>query len=48
LAVLQRFRKAPVSQDDTLPSWIAASNLQLWKEYSVPNGRRYALLKNSR
>jgi 4-amino-4-deoxy-L-arabinose transferase len=48
LAVLQRFRKVPVSQDDALPSWIAAANLQLWKEYSVPNGRRYALLKNSR
>jgi 4-amino-4-deoxy-L-arabinose transferase len=48
LAVLQRFRKAPVSVGDALPSWIAASNLQPWKEYSVPNGRRYALLKNSR
>jgi Dolichyl-phosphate-mannose-protein mannosyltransferase len=47
LAVLERFRKAPVGAQDALPAWIAAANLHLWKEYAVPNGRRYGLLKNS-
>jgi hypothetical protein len=48
LAVLQRFRKAPPSGIDAPPPWIAAANLEVWKTYSVPNGRRYALLRNSR
>ena len=42
---LQRFGKlAPVPD---LPEWIAGSNLRIWREYAVPNGRRYALLKGA-
>ena len=47
LAVLERFRRAPADGRDALPAWIAAANLHLWKEYAVPNGRRYGLLKNT-
>jgi 4-amino-4-deoxy-L-arabinose transferase len=48
LSVLQRFRQAPSTGNDAPPPWIAAANLQVWKTYSVPNGRRYALLRNPR
>lgn len=47
LALLQRFRKSSLDGPDALPAWIAAANMHLWKEYAVPNGRRYGLLKNS-
>jgi 4-amino-4-deoxy-L-arabinose transferase-like glycosyltransferase len=47
LAILEHFRKAPAGGPDSLPAWIAAANLHLWKEYAVPNGRRYGLLKSS-
>jgi 4-amino-4-deoxy-L-arabinose transferase len=48
LSVLQRFRKTPTTRNDAPPPWIDAANLQVWKTYSLPNGRRYALLRNSR
>jgi 4-amino-4-deoxy-L-arabinose transferase-like glycosyltransferase len=47
LAMLQRFRKSSSNSQDALPAWVAAANLRLWKEYAVPNGRRYGLLKNA-
>ena len=37
------FGRAP--QDSELPSWLQAAHLEVAKRYSVPNGRRYALLK---
>jgi 4-amino-4-deoxy-L-arabinose transferase-like glycosyltransferase len=43
LSILRWFRKAPLATAD--PPWIAAAHLTVWKEYAVPNGRRYALLK---
>jgi hypothetical protein len=45
LSVLQRIRKTSIS-NDAPPAWIAAHDLRVWKEYVVPNGRRYALLKS--
>jgi 4-amino-4-deoxy-L-arabinose transferase len=48
LSVLQRFHPAPATTIDAPPPWIAAANLQVWKTYSLPNGRRYALLRISR
>jgi 4-amino-4-deoxy-L-arabinose transferase-like glycosyltransferase len=44
-SVLQRIRKTSIS-NDTPPAWIAAQDFRVWKEYAVPNGRRYALLKS--
>ena len=37
-------RGAPRPQDAALPAWIAAANLRVVDIYSVPHGRRYALL----
>jgi 4-amino-4-deoxy-L-arabinose transferase-like glycosyltransferase len=45
LSVLQRIRKTSIS-NDAPPAWISAHDLRVWKEYGVPNGRRYALLKS--
>jgi 4-amino-4-deoxy-L-arabinose transferase len=45
LSVLQRIRKTSIS-DEAPPAWIAAHDFRVWKEYVVPNGRRYALLKS--
>jgi 4-amino-4-deoxy-L-arabinose transferase-like glycosyltransferase len=44
LSMLQRIRKTSIS-NDAPPAWIAAHDFRVWKEYAVPNGRRYALLK---
>jgi 4-amino-4-deoxy-L-arabinose transferase-like glycosyltransferase len=43
LALLQGLVNTP-SHAAEPPPWIAASNLQVWKQYALPNGRRYALL----
>jgi hypothetical protein len=32
-------------QDEPQPAWVAAARLRLAKSYSLPNGRRYALLE---
>ncbi len=45
LSLLQRLGKGTVS-NDAPPAWMAAYDFQVWKEYAVPNGRRYALLKS--
>jgi 4-amino-4-deoxy-L-arabinose transferase-like glycosyltransferase len=46
LSFLRRFIKTPLASVEDTPPWIAAANLRIWKEYAVPNGRRYALLKS--
>jgi hypothetical protein len=46
-SVLRRFRKPAASNADNVPEWIAKANLRIWREYGVPNGRRYALLKDA-
>ena len=38
-------RAAANPQFAAAPAWAAAAGLELWKSYSLPNGRRYALLE---
>jgi 4-amino-4-deoxy-L-arabinose transferase-like glycosyltransferase len=45
LTVLRPIGKTSIS-NDAPPAWIAAHDFRVWKEYVVPNGRRYALLKS--
>ena len=45
LSVLRWLHKPPPVAVE--PPWIAAAHLKIWKEYTVPNGRHYALLKAS-
>ena len=44
LSVLQPMVRTPISSTAP-PAWIAQYDFRIWKEYAVPNGRRYALLK---
>jgi hypothetical protein len=45
LSMQRRLRTTSIS-NDAPPAWIAAQDFRVWKEYAVPNGRRYALLKS--
>lgn len=47
LSLVRPFVKAPTGGQEQTPQWIAQANLRIWKEYAVPNGRRYALLKSA-
>jgi 4-amino-4-deoxy-L-arabinose transferase-like glycosyltransferase len=41
-------RLKPEALEEGLPSWIAASGLEVAHRYALPNGRRYALLEAAR
>jgi 4-amino-4-deoxy-L-arabinose transferase-like glycosyltransferase len=45
-AVLQPISKTSIP-NDAPPPWMAQNGFRIWKEYVVPNGRRYALLKGN-
>ena len=44
LSVLQPIVRTSISSTAP-PAWMAQYDFRIWKEYAVPNGRRYALLK---